>query len=122
MLRDLYGEGRLVADGAMPAAAIAGSTEYLRAVCGVKPPGGRYLHLYAADVGRGPDGRWWVLGDRTQAPSGAGYALENRLVLSRAFSNALQVDECRAGGAVLRGVPRLACAPAPTATSRASGC
>src|SRR5882724_8165639 len=87
VLRDLYGEGKLVADGAVPAAAIAGSNEYLRAVCGVKPPGGRYLHLYAADVGRGPDGRWWVLNDRTQAPSGAGYALENRLVLSRAFSN-----------------------------------
>ena len=87
VLSDLYGEGRLVAEGAIPAAAIAGSTEYLRAVCGIKPPGGRYLNLYAADVGRGPDGRWWVLGDRTQAPSGAGYALENRLVLSRAFSS-----------------------------------
>ncbi|HMM88187.1 circularly permuted type 2 ATP-grasp protein [Bradyrhizobium sp.] len=87
VLRDLYGEGRLVADGALPAAAIAGSNEYLRAVCGVKPPGNRYLHFYAADVGRGPDGRWWVLNDRTQAPSGAGYALENRLVLSRAFSS-----------------------------------
>ena len=87
VLRDLYGEGRLVAEGAVPAAAIAGSNEYLRSVCGIKPPGGRYLHLYAADVGRGPDGRWWVLSDRTQAPSGAGYALENRLVLSRAFSN-----------------------------------
>jgi uncharacterized circularly permuted ATP-grasp superfamily protein/uncharacterized alpha-E superfamily protein len=86
VLSDLYGEGRLVAEGALPAAAIAGSAEYLRPVCGIKPPGGRYLNLYAADVGRGPDGRWWVLGDRTQAPSGAGYALENRLVLSRAFS------------------------------------
>src|SRR6266446_4932670 len=86
VLRDLYGEGRLIAEGAIPAAAIAGSTEYLRPVCGIKPPGGRYLNLYAADVGRGPDGRWWVLGDRTQAPSGAGYALENRLVLSRAFT------------------------------------
>src|SRR3982074_588248 len=86
VLSDLYGEGRLVAGGAIPAAAIAGSAEYLRSVCGIKPPGGRYLNLYAADVGRGPDGRWWVLGDRTQAPSGAGYALENRLVLSRAFA------------------------------------
>src|SRR5256884_1850748 len=86
VLGDLYGEGRLIAEGAIPAAAIAGSTEYLRPVCGIKPPGGRYLALYAADVGRGPDGRWWVLGDRTQAPSGAGYALENRLVLSRAFT------------------------------------
>jgi uncharacterized circularly permuted ATP-grasp superfamily protein/uncharacterized alpha-E superfamily protein len=87
VLTDIYGEGRLVAEGAIPAAAIAGSTEYLRAVCGIKPPGGRYLNMYAADVGRGPDGRWWVLGDRTQAPSGAGYALENRLVLSRAFTS-----------------------------------
>ncbi|HEY4836640.1 MAG TPA: circularly permuted type 2 ATP-grasp protein [Bradyrhizobium sp.] len=86
VIADLYGEGRLVAEGAIPAAAIAGSTEYLRSVCGIKPPGGRYLNLYAADVGRGPDGRWWVLSDRTQAPSGAGYALENRLVLSRAFA------------------------------------
>jgi uncharacterized circularly permuted ATP-grasp superfamily protein/uncharacterized alpha-E superfamily protein len=87
MLRDIYGEGRLVAEGALPAAAIVGSNEYLRPVCGITPPGGRYLSVYAADVGRGPDGRWWVLGDRTQAPSGAGYALENRLVLSRAFTS-----------------------------------
>jgi uncharacterized circularly permuted ATP-grasp superfamily protein/uncharacterized alpha-E superfamily protein len=86
VLSDVYGEGRLVAEGAIPAAAIAGSPEYLRSVCRIKPPGGRYLSLYAADVGRGPDGQWWVLGDRTQAPSGAGYALENRLVLSRAFA------------------------------------
>jgi uncharacterized circularly permuted ATP-grasp superfamily protein/uncharacterized alpha-E superfamily protein len=86
VLSDLYGEGRLIAENAVPAAAIAGSTEYLRAVCGIKPPGGRYLNMYAADVGRGPDGRWWVLGDRTQSPSGAGYALENRLVLSQAFT------------------------------------
>src|SRR3954471_24405282 len=47
VLNDLYGEGRLIAEGAIPAAAIAGSTEYLRSVCGIKPPGGRYLNLYA---------------------------------------------------------------------------
>ncbi|WP_297353449.1 circularly permuted type 2 ATP-grasp protein [Paraburkholderia sp.] len=87
VLTDLYGDAKLVAEGALPAAAIAGSAEYLRSVCGVQPPGGRYLNVYAADLGRGPDGRWWVLGDRTQAPSGMGYALENRLVLSRAFTD-----------------------------------
>ncbi|WP_316214666.1 circularly permuted type 2 ATP-grasp protein [Bradyrhizobium sp. SZCCHNR2035] len=87
ILQDLYGEGRLVAEGAIPAAAVAGSSEYLRPIAGMKPPGGRFLGVYAADIGRGPDGRWWVLSDRTQAPSGAGYALENRLVLSRAFSS-----------------------------------
>ncbi|WP_257169286.1 circularly permuted type 2 ATP-grasp protein [Bradyrhizobium sp. SRS-191] len=87
VLQDIYGEGRLIASGALPAAAVAGSSEYLRPVCGIKPPGGRFLSIYAADIGRGPDGRWWVLNDRTQAPSGMGYALENRLVLSRAFSS-----------------------------------
>lgn len=87
VLRDIYGEGRLVRDGALPAAAITGSPDFLRAMRGVAPPAGRYLQLYAADLGRGPDGRWWVLDDRTQAPSGAGYALENRLVVSRAYPN-----------------------------------
>ncbi|HLW90897.1 MAG TPA: circularly permuted type 2 ATP-grasp protein [Roseiarcus sp.] len=85
LLADVYGEGRLVSEGVLPAAAIAGSKDYLPQMRGVKPPGGRWLRLYAAELGRGPDGRWWVLGDRTQAPSGAGYALENRLVISQAF-------------------------------------
>ncbi|HEY0650230.1 circularly permuted type 2 ATP-grasp protein [Phenylobacterium sp.] len=87
LLQDIYGEGRLVADGHLPAATLTGSRDFIRAMRGVAPPGGRYTHIYAADLGRGPDGRWWVLGDRTQAPSGAGYALENRLIVSRAFPN-----------------------------------
>jgi uncharacterized circularly permuted ATP-grasp superfamily protein len=87
LLQDFYGEARVLADGALPAAAVTGSNDFIRAMRGVRPPGGRYLQLYAADLGRGPDGRWWVLDDRTQAPSGAGYALENRLVLSRAYPN-----------------------------------
>jgi uncharacterized circularly permuted ATP-grasp superfamily protein/uncharacterized alpha-E superfamily protein len=85
MLADVYGAGRLVKDGVLPAALVSGSSEFLRPLVGVEPPGGRWLHLYAVDLGRGPDGRWWVLSDRAQAPSGAGYALENRLVMSRAL-------------------------------------
>ena len=85
LLADIYGEGRLIAAGDLPAAAVTGSPEFLHPLHGVKPPGGKFLHIYAADIGRGPDGRWWVLGDRSQAPSGAGYALANRLVLARAF-------------------------------------
>ena len=95
VLNDLYGEGRLVSEGHLPAAAVTGSDDFVRAMRGVELPGGRPMHLYAADLGRGPDGRWWVLGDRTQAPSGAGYALENRMVLSRAFPhlyNAMNVE------------------------------
>ena len=85
VLADVYGEGKLIAEGALPAAALTGSPDFLPAMRGVKPPGGRWLRLYAADIGRGPDGGWWVLGDRTQAPSGSGYAIENRLVVSGAF-------------------------------------
>jgi uncharacterized circularly permuted ATP-grasp superfamily protein/uncharacterized alpha-E superfamily protein len=85
LLADVYGAGRLVADGVLPAAVVAGSRDYLRPLVDMKPPGGHWMYIYAADLGRGPDGRWWVLGDRAQSPSGAGYALENRLVMSRAW-------------------------------------
>jgi uncharacterized circularly permuted ATP-grasp superfamily protein/uncharacterized alpha-E superfamily protein len=85
LLADIYGEAFLVSDGILPAAVVAGSKEFIRPMVGVKPAGGRWMHLYAADIGRGPDGRWWVLNDRAQAPSGAGYALENRLAVSRAY-------------------------------------
>ena len=85
VLADVYGEGRLVADGALPAAVVAGSPDFLHPVVGTPRNGARRLQVYAADLGRGPDGRWWVLGDRAQAPSGMGYALENRIALSRAI-------------------------------------
>lgn len=85
LLADVYSAGRLIAEGILPPAVVAGSPDYLRPLMGVEPPGGRWMQLYAADLGRGPDGRWWVLGDRAQAPSGAGYALENRLAMSRAW-------------------------------------
>ncbi len=85
LLHDIYGENRLVAEGALPAAAVAGSSEFVRPMVGVQPPGGRWLRFYAADIARGADGEWRVLSDRAQAPSGAGYALENRLILARTF-------------------------------------
>jgi uncharacterized circularly permuted ATP-grasp superfamily protein/uncharacterized alpha-E superfamily protein len=95
VLADAYGPAELVRKGRVPAALIAGNPEFLRPLVGVTPAGGAHLRLYAVDVGRGADGRWWVLGDRTQAPSGAGYALENRLALSRAVPDvyrALRVE------------------------------
>jgi uncharacterized circularly permuted ATP-grasp superfamily protein/uncharacterized alpha-E superfamily protein len=83
ILADAYGDAALVRDGRLPAAVIAGNPEFLRPLAGVAP--GAHLRVYAADLGRGADGRWWVLADRAQAPSGLGYALENRIALSRAF-------------------------------------
>jgi uncharacterized circularly permuted ATP-grasp superfamily protein/uncharacterized alpha-E superfamily protein len=85
VLADAYGPATLTREGRLPAALIAGNPEFLRPLVGVAPPGGAHLRFYAVDVGRGADGRWWVLNDRAQAPSGAGYAIENRLALSRAI-------------------------------------
>lgn len=87
LVADLYGPNRLVAEGHLPASLIAGSREWLRPLVGVVPRGGHYLHFIAIEIGRGPDGTWWVLGDRTQAPSGAGFALENRVATSRIYSD-----------------------------------
>jgi uncharacterized circularly permuted ATP-grasp superfamily protein/uncharacterized alpha-E superfamily protein len=85
VLADAYGPASLTGEGRLPAALIAGNPEFLRPLVGVAPPGGAHLRFYAVDIGRGADGRWWVLNDRAQAPSGAGYAIENRLALSRAI-------------------------------------
>ncbi len=83
ILADLYGEQTLLEQGLVPPALIYGHSGFLRPLVGARPAGGRFLHLYAVDLARSPDGRWWVVADRTQAPSGAGYALENRSVVAR---------------------------------------
>ena len=85
VLGDIYGPQELLRSGAIPPSIIFGHSGYLHQVQGIRPPGGVHLFNYAADLARSPDGHWWVVNDRTQAPSGAGYALENRLVVSRVF-------------------------------------
>jgi uncharacterized circularly permuted ATP-grasp superfamily protein/uncharacterized alpha-E superfamily protein len=85
VIADIYDAGNLVRDGLLPAVFVAGSPEFLRPLAGVRPPGGAYLRSYAADIARSPDGQWRVLRDRTQAPSGRGYALENRLALRQSI-------------------------------------
>ncbi|EJM66046.1 hypothetical protein PMI30_02932 [Pseudomonas sp. GM50] len=85
VLADLYGPQRLIAEGLLPAELVFGHNNFLWPCQGISPPDGAFLHLYAVDLARTPDGRWWVTADRTQAPSGAGYALENRTIVSRAF-------------------------------------
>ena len=85
LLADLYGPQQLLREGVIPSEIPFGHPNFLWPCVGITPPQGRWLHLYAADLARGPDGCWWVLGDRTQTPSGAGYALENRQIVTRVF-------------------------------------
>ena len=90
IMADAYGPQNLVLSGQLPAALIQGHPAYLPAMHGVPPVGGRYLSLAAFDLARGPDGCWWLLSQRTQAPSGLGYLLENRLIVSRLFPQAFE--------------------------------
>ena len=90
LMGDVYGPQRLLAQGLLPAALVHGHPGYLRAMHGVEPAGGTHLHIAAFDLARGPDGNWWVVGQRTQAPSGLGYLLENRLAVSRLFPQAFE--------------------------------
>jgi uncharacterized circularly permuted ATP-grasp superfamily protein/uncharacterized alpha-E superfamily protein len=83
VLADLYGPRDLLRQGVVPAEVVLGHPGYLRPADQVRLPSARQLFLTATDLGRGPDGQWLVLADRTQAPSGAGYAMENRRVVSR---------------------------------------
>jgi uncharacterized circularly permuted ATP-grasp superfamily protein/uncharacterized alpha-E superfamily protein len=95
ILADLYGSHRLVRDGCIPPALVYDNPGFLRACHGIVPTGGVYLQNYAADLARSPDGTWWVISDRTQAPSGAGYALENRLVTGRTLPALLNQSHVR---------------------------
>jgi uncharacterized circularly permuted ATP-grasp superfamily protein/uncharacterized alpha-E superfamily protein len=93
ILADAYGPQDLVRTAWLPPALVFGQPEFMRAAHGIRPPSGTFLHFYAADLARSPDGRWWVVSDRTQIPTGAGYALANRLVTSRILSEAFR--DCR---------------------------
>lgn len=85
LLTDLYGDQRLIADGTIPAAAVFGHSGFLPASWGTRLPGPRQLILPSTDLARDADGRWTAIGDRAQAPSGAGYAMADRRIVARAL-------------------------------------
>ena len=117
VLADVYGPQKLLSEGLLPAALVRGHPGYLRAMHGVRPPGDTWLRIAAFDLARGPDGNWWVVSQRTQAPSGLGYLLENRLAISRQFPQAfesLQVQRLAATySAMMEGLQAMCPAGAP---------
>ncbi len=85
LLQDIYGERKLIRQGIIPPELLFSHQGFLRPCHGVKLAGAHQLILHGVDLVRAPDGQMRVMGDRTQAPSGAGYALENRTVMNRVF-------------------------------------
>ena len=93
ILRDLFGPQRLLKDRILPPDGLFGHPGFYPAYCGLTQADQPHILLYAADLARAPDGSWWVMRDRTRAPSGLGYTLENRLITSRMLPAAFR--KCR---------------------------
>jgi len=111
---DVYGPQRLLREGVIPPAVVLAHQGFLRPAHGVTPPAGVFLHLLAFDLGRGPDGIWRVLATRTQAPSGAGYALENRLTISQLFPDAFRDQRVQRLAPFFRGLQESLLSDAPS--------
>jgi uncharacterized circularly permuted ATP-grasp superfamily protein len=90
VLRDIYGPQKLIKEGHIPPHLVFGHPQFLRPLMGIEPVGGVHVHLYSADLARKPDGSWVVMSARADAPSGIGYALENRIVISQTFPDLFQ--------------------------------
>lgn len=95
LLADIYGPQRAITEGVLPAGLVYANPGYLRPLQGVVPRGGHWLHFYGCELARDGAGRWVAMADRTQAPAGSGYILENRIVLSRAFPEAYRAARVR---------------------------
>ena len=88
IMTDIYGPQNLLKEGFIPPALIHGHPGYLRSMHGIKLTSNKHLHIMAFDLARAPSGSWSVLSQRTQAPSGLGYLLENRNLIARQFPQA----------------------------------
>ena len=118
VMADIYGPQTLLANGLLPSALVHGHAGYLRAMHGYQPPGGTYLHIAAFDIAHGPDGQWSVVSQRTQAPSGLGYLLENRLTISLLFPDAFRDMKVQRLAATYRALIDGMRAASPVAESR----
>lgn len=87
VVRDLYGANDLVAAGQLPATLLSQNPAWLRPMVGVQPAAQNYLNFLSFEIGRGPDGRWWVISDLIEAPSSVGFAIENRVAMGKVFPN-----------------------------------
>ncbi|WP_454762504.1 circularly permuted type 2 ATP-grasp protein [Cupriavidus campinensis] len=92
IMADIYGPRTLLTRGLLPPGLVYGHPGYMRALKGYRPPGGSFLQTIAIDLVHtdGADGGWTVIAHRTETPSGMGYALENRLIISAQFADAFR--------------------------------
>ena len=119
ILADCYGNQELIRSRWLSPALVFAQPDFLRPCHGVRLPRNLFLHFYAADLARSPDGRWWVISDRTQIPTGAGYALANRLVTSRIFPESFRENNVHRLAGFFRTVQETLAQLAPRQSDRA---
>lgn len=95
ILSDLYGDQKLIKEGLIPFELIYNHRGFLRQAHNIKIDGEQQLIQYSSDLARGPNGMMWVLHDRTDAPSGAGYTFENRAAMTRVFPELIRENHVR---------------------------
>jgi len=95
ILQDLYGPQKLLKNGLIPPSLIHANPGFLRPVLGINPPGGKFVFTFGCDLVRNASGQWLVLADRAQAPSGHGYALENRIIMANVHAEEFNASKIR---------------------------
>ncbi|GAA1480667.1 circularly permuted type 2 ATP-grasp protein [Gordonia sinesedis] len=95
VLRDLYGDQKLLRAGLIPPQMVFGHPGYVRKAARLGVAGPHALFVHAVDLGRTADGRFVAYADRTQAPSGIGFAIADRRLLSRTFPQLFQASAPR---------------------------
>ena len=89
-LADVYGPGRVLADGIVPADLVRSNPHFRALVEGFRPPHGSWVNICGVDLVRGPDGRFLVLEDNARTPSGVSYVVENRHLMQRSFADIMR--------------------------------
>ena len=94
-LRDIYNEGRCLADGVVPREMVYSCKHFRRQMRGVTAPKNIYVAVMGTDLIRLPDGRFVVLEDNLRVPSGVSYMLTSRQVMKRTFPELFQHTDVR---------------------------
>ena len=102
VIADIYGSRSLIDDGTLPPEVLYANPEFLRPFCDIGRMDRVPMFLYGVELARSVEGQWWVMADRSEAPAGPGFALENRIVSSRTMPAAFKQIHCGTPGPVLR--------------------
>lgn len=89
-LRDVYGPGRIFADGVVPEELVKGNENYRAMMAEVAVPHDSFVNICGVDLIRDAEGTFRVLEDNARTPSGVSYVIENRHLMLRTFPDLME--------------------------------